>query len=286
MSLKSIMLRGIRYIFSGVPIVNLETKIVKLEWPKLLNGRNALVTGGTSGIGYKIADVFLDSGASVVITGRSQERIEESLYKLKEKDNNRQVSGLVIDNTNVIEIEEKIKSILLEKDIDLLVNNAGIGGGPYTLDNCSEEDYQKVMDTNLRGAIFISRIVSENMIKKNLRGNILNICSSSSLRPANTAYVLSKWGLRGYTLGLAKSLIKHGIVVNGLAPGPTATPMLLKENINNIALPHNPSGRYVLPEEVANMAIVLTSEIGRMIVGDIVYMTGGSGVITFDDVNY
>ena len=92
--------------------------------------------------------------------------------------------------------------------------------------------------------------------------------------------------MRGYTLGLAKTLIKHGIVVNGLAPGPTATPMLIKNENPNLSLPNNPSGRYALPEEIANMAVVLTSGIGRMIVGDIVYITGGAGVITFDDINY
>lgn len=286
MSVKSLLFRGLRYIISGVPVVNVETKIVKLEWPQLLNGRNAIITGGTSGIGYEIADAFLDSGASVIITGRNMERLDKSISKLKEKDENRKVSSLVLDNTDVKDIEEKIKNVLNEKDIDLLVNNAGIAGGPYSLDNCTLEDYQMVMDTNLRGTIFISRIISENMIRKNIKGNILNICSSSSLRPANTPYVLSKWGLRGYTLGLAKTLIKHGIVVNGLAPGPTATPMLIKEKVKNIALPQNPSGRYALPEEIANMAVVLTSDMGRMVVGDIVYMTGGSGVITFDDVNY
>lgn len=286
MSVKSLLFRGLRYIISGVPVVNVETKIVKLEWPQLLNGRNAIITGGTSGIGYEIADAFLDSGASVIITGRNMERLDKSISKLKGKAENRKVSSLVLDNTDVKDIEEKIKNVLNEKDIDLLVNNAGIAGGPYSLDNCTLEDYQMVMDTNLRGTIFISRIISENMIRKNIKGNILNICSSSSLRPANTPYVLSKWGLRGYTLGLAKTLIKHGIVVNGLAPGPTATPMLLKENVKNIALPQNPTGRYALPEEIANMAVVLTSDMGRMVVGDIVYMTGGSGVITFDDVNY
>ena len=88
------------------------------------------------------------------------------------------------------------------------------------------------------------------------------------------------------TLGLAKKLIKHGIVVNGLAPGPTATPMLIKEDTHNISLPNNPSGRYAMPEEIANMAVILTSGLGRMIVGDIVYMTGGAGIITFDDVNF
>ena len=114
----------------------------------------------------------------------------------------------------------------------------------------------------------------------------MNICSSSSVRPATTAYTLSKWGIRGYTVGLAKQLIKHGIVVNGLAPGPTATPMLIKDVSNNYSLPNNPSQRYATPDEIANMAVILTSGMGRMIVGDIIYMTGGAGVITVDDINY
>ena len=85
---------------------------------------------------------------------------------------------------------------------------------------------------------------------------------------------------------MAKKYIKHNIVVNGLAPGPTATPMLLKNETNNFRLNNNPSGRYALPEEVANFAVILTSQMGRLIVGDIIYITGGAGVITYDDINY
>ena len=81
-------------------------------------------------------------------------------------------------------------------------------------------------------------------------------------------------------------MIKHGIVVNGLAPGPTTTPMLIKDGSNNYSLPNNPSQRYATPEEIANMAVILTSGMGRMIVGDIIYITGGAGVITVDDINY
>lgn len=120
----------------------------------------------------------------------------------------------------------------------------------------------------------------------NIKGNILNISSSSGIRPAVSAYALSKWGIQGLTLGLAKSLAPYGIVVNSIAPGPTATPMLLGNDIQNINRPRLPSGRYAMPCEIANMAVMLVSEMGRTIVGDTIYMTGGAGLITFDDIDY
>ena len=143
-----------------------------------------------------------------------------------------------------------------------------------------------MLNTNLQGTAFMSRIVAKYMIANHIRGNILNIASSSSLRPANSAYTLSKWGIRGLTLGLAKTLIPHGIVVNGIAPGPTATPMLKTDADKDIGHDTLPGGRYALPEEIANMAVFLVSGMGRTIVGDIVYMTGGAGLITFEDMNY
>lgn len=124
------------------------------------------------------------------------------------------------------------------------------------------------------------------MKENNIKGNILNIASSSSLRPAASAYTLTKWGTRGLTLGLAKTLAPYGITVNGIAPGPTATPMLHREQGDNLAFHGNPLGRFALPEEIANMAVFLVSPMGRSVVGDIVYMTGGSGLVTFDDVSY
>ena len=120
----------------------------------------------------------------------------------------------------------------------------------------------------------------------NIQGNILNIASSSSLRPGNSPYILSKWGVRSLTLGMAKTLIPYGIVVNGLAPGPTNTPMLFKDDYDGIELSSNPSGRYGTSEEVANLAVILVSSLGRLIVGDTLFMTGGAGVLTFDDVEY
>lgn len=85
---------------------------------------------------------------------------------------------------------------------------------------------------------------------------------------------------------MAKFLIPYGIVVNGVAPGPTATPLMNKDENSSIEHPSNPAGRYALPEEIANMAVFLTSNMGRTIIGDIVYMTGGAGIITLDDSKY
>ena len=142
------------------------------------------------------------------------------------------------------------------------------------------------MDTNLKGTFFLSQLFGKYLVKNKIKGNILNIASASSLRPADSAYTLSKWGLRGLTLGLAKSLSKYGITVNGIAPGPTATPMMLKNEQSNMYLKRIPLGRYIMPEEIANMAVILTSNFGKSIIGDIIYMTGGAGNLTYDDVQY
>lgn len=287
--------RAWRYIRKGIPVENkiiqqTTANIVSLSVNELLKGRVAIVTGGTSGIGYSIAEAFLNSGARVVITGRSEERLQSAVCQLKEATHvsEDKIYGVVLDNSKPETFMDKFIEIrkLLGGNtcIDILVNNAGVLGGHII--NTTEEQFDTVLDTNLKGVFFLSRLLAKHMKNNGIKGNILNIASSSSLRPAVSAYTLSKWGLRGLTLGLAKALIPFGIVVNGVAPGPTATPMLIKDNSGNIDLPSSPAGRYALPEEIANMAVVLVSDMGRMVIGDIVYMTGGTAVVTYEDMKY
>ena len=197
------------------------------------------------------------------------------------------ISFVVMDNKEVSSFKTLFDSHPILKETGILVNNAGVLGGDIS--QVTEEDYDSILDTNLKGTFFLSQLVAWNMKERGIKGNILNIASSSSLRPATSAYTISKWGIRGLTLGLAKVLAPYGITVNGLAPGPTATPMLMGEGgvkIRDISLENNPTGRYAMPEEIANMAVVLASGMGRMVVGDIVYMTGGAGLITLDDTYY
>ena len=277
--------RGFQYMISGVPNHIVNVNVASLASSDLLKGRCALITGGTSGIGFEIAKAFINAGGTVVITGRSQDRIDVALSKLKKG----RSFGIVLD-TNVGSFNNKFAELLnvLNQEnvpqIDILVNNAGVNG--KGMPNATEEDYDKILDTNLKGVFFLSQMFGKYLVRNNIKGNILNIASASSLRPADSAYSITKWGVRGLTLGLAKSLGKEGITVNGIAPGPTATPMLIKDDKANMYLGRIPLGRYIMPEEIANMAVILVSDMGRSIMGELIYMTGGAANLTYDDVKY
>lgn len=266
--------------------VNITIPVMALPKTECLKGRCALITGGTSGIGLSIASAYLNAGCAVIITSRSQESIDATLLKFT----NGNAFGFVLDNTNVSSFETIFHKMLDEVNkkgipqIDILVNNAGVNcqGMP----NALEEEYDNVLNTNLKGVFFLSQMFGKYMVANHIKGNILNIASASSLRPADSAYTVSKWGIRGLTLGLAKALGKDGITVNGIAPGPTATPMMIKDGSSNMKLDRILLGRYIMPEEISNMAVILVSDMGRSIMGDIIYMTGGAGLLTYDDVLY
>lgn len=288
--MKSIIKRFIRKTSNLFPKKVVVVNTVTLPQSDWLQGRCALITGGTSGIGFSIAEAYLKAGSSVIITGRSKSRIHVAIEQLKKVKADGTVLGFELDNTKVDTFDDSFQQMLNQTKargipaIDILVNNAGVNfkGMP----NAVESEYDLVLDTNLKGAFFLSQLFGKYLVANKIKGNILNIASASSLRPADSAYTISKWGLRGLTLGLAKALGKDGITVNGIAPGPTATPMMLKNGENNMNLERIPLGRYILPEEIANMAVMLVSEMGRAVMGDIVYMTGGAGLLTYDDVNY
>lgn len=254
----------------------------------LLKGRCALITGGTSGIGYSIAKHFLENGCTVIITGRNEEKLFTNKEKLKQiKDD---VYAFKLDLSDINNIEKNMSEIeknINNKKIDILVNNAGIIS-KKNIGATEVEEFENIINTNLRGTYFLSQYIFNYMKKNKIRGNILNIDSSSSLRPVVNPYSLSKWGVKGLTIGMAKKFIEYGIVVNGIAPGPTATNMLIddEEVKEDISKYQGPLTRFIMPEEIANFATFLTSDMGRMIVGDVLYITGGIGTTTIDDINY
>lgn len=258
---------------------------VPVLYGELLKGKAALVTGGTRGIGYAIAEAFVRNGAVVVITGRDQLGVDRTCKKLRESASEAKVYGAVMDLTDVNSMGDCFQAILKQiqgQDIDVLVNNAGIIN-QTVFAQAEPEDFDRVLETDLKGPYFLSKVVSNYMIEHGIEGNILNVTSSSALRPTTTSYGLAKWGMRGFTLGLAKELSEHGIVVNGIAPGPTYTSMMAKDADVDLNRPSSPAGRMTDAQEIGNIASILVSDMGRMIHGDTIYITGGCGNLTLDD---
>jgi 3-oxoacyl-[acyl-carrier protein] reductase len=250
------------------------------------SGRSAIITGGGSGIGYEIAKQLLRKGVdNVILIGRNIDKLNNAKVSLGEQYAEK-VRILTLDISD-IENTNKMLTEYLDKlsfKVDILINNAGVMC-KQLFPLITEEEFNRVMDTNIKGVFFLSQMFSKYMIKNKLKGNILMIGSTSSVRPAINPYMLSKWAIRGLTSGLAKALIPYEIVVNGIGPGPTATEMLGKDE-SVLYNEKNPSKRYCTVKEVGDLAIHLLGETGRMIVGDFIYISGGAATITFDDQSY
>lgn len=293
MKIKQNLKKMAKFLLNNIPARSYTLESVTLAPNEMLKNKTAIITGATGGIGLSICQAFLGAGANILITGRNSARLHNAYSELaKQVDNpNQRIFFSVLDSKNVQNFEIFLSESLTKlkkqniNSIDILVNNAGILGEENSIPKAKSNNFDEVISTNLKGVFFLSQTVANYMKDHGINGNILNISSSSSIRPAASAYALSKWGIRGLTLGLAKSYAPYGITVNAIAPGPTATTMLLEDD-NLIFKNNSPIGRYVLPQEIANMSVILTSPLGRTILGDTVFMTGGAGLLTLDDIDY
>lgn len=249
-----------------VPIVN----------GKLLDGKTAIIVGGSGGIGCAIAKQFIENNCKVIISGTSEKKLKSISDDLGPA-----CSYIIIDITDINKMQESISALLKNNRVDILVNAAGIHG-PANFWDITEYDYDSVMNINIKGMFFISQLIAKYFRDNNIKGHIVNISSASALKPGKTPYEISKAAVKSFTLGLATECIKYGITVNCLAPGPTATNMLNLNKDSELNWYGNPSGRVATVEEIANWAVYLASSVGNLIVGDSIYVTGGSGTICID----
>jgi NAD(P)-dependent dehydrogenase (short-subunit alcohol dehydrogenase family) len=247
----------------------------------MLTGKRALITGGNRGIGFAIAQAFLQNGAEVVISGRDQGALDAACTQLGSS-----AHPIVWDVRNAHKAQDIITHAAdMLGGLDILVNNAGVNRGmtglSTSLFQASVQDWDYVMEVNLRSVFFACQAAAIYMAEHGTRGHILNIASEMGFSPANNAYCISKWGVRGMTEGLGLLLAPKGITVNGIAPGPVATRMMQWKEGDSIERQTSPNGRFSLPEEIAEMAVFLTCGKGDTIVGQCVLMDGGH-VLTRD----
>ncbi|MBQ9556324.1 MAG: SDR family oxidoreductase [Muribaculaceae bacterium] len=244
-----------------------------VDFGHILEGKEAIITGGTSGIGLAIAKKMIACGASVTIIGRNAEKAKTVAEEIRSR-------YLVLDLTDTSDMIKKVSQYISHLKVDILVNSAGVLDKENWLEK-TPENYDLVMNTNLKATYFMCQTIAKHMIENKIQGHILNVSSSSSMRPSWGPYQLSKRALNGLTLGFAQRLAPNGITVNGLAPGVTMTPMAstFVKDTDNLAY-YNPLRRAETPEEIANLAVFLTSNLGSSIVGDTVMITGGSGILS------
>lgn len=245
--------------------------ITTLPVNQILEGKVVLVTGGSSGFGLAIAKRFISCGAKVVITGRNELKLNAAVEQL-----GKNAKGIVWDLSDVSIADNKFKEVSqLFGPIDIAINNAGVWT-PTPWSKLEEIDWDKVVNTNLKGLFFISKAEALNMINSdNSIKKIINITSIEGIRSGFGPYWASKWGANGLTKGLAKELTSKNVVVNAIAPGMGITdinPDLPKDG--NLTL-NNLNGRFVTVEEVAELALFLASDSSNSIVGQVIAIDGG-----------
>ncbi len=245
----------------------------------LLEGKIAVVTGGTRGIGYEIVRKYLANGAKVVLFGSRQETVDKALAQLKEENSDWEAEGMWPKLTDAAEVEKAVLEIKEKYGrIDILVNNAGISQST-PLYNYTPEEFDKVIDLNVR-ALFYTILPTAKIMKEQGGGCILNTSSMVSIsgQPAGVGYPTSKFAVNGMTISLARELAKDHIRVNAVAPGVTKTDMVasLPQQVVERISAQIPLGRPGEPEEVANAFLYLASDMASYVTGEILSVDGAS----------
>jgi 3-oxoacyl-[acyl-carrier protein] reductase len=241
-----------------------------------LKDKIAIITGGARGIGKATAEKFLMEGAKVVICDVNPEIIFKTVDELRHISED--IYGIKVDVTNREEVDQMIK-FTLEKfgKIDCLVNNAGITAD-NTLLKMSEDEWDRVININLKGVFNCGQAVAKVMAEQGF-GVILNASSVVGLygNYGQTNYAATKWGVIGMTKTWAKELGKKGVRVNAVAPGFILTPMTEKmpEKILEMMKEKAPLRRIGLPEDVANAYAFLASDEASFITGAVLSVDGG-----------
>lgn len=240
-----------------------------------LEGRVALVTGGSRGIGAAIVAELATAGARVAVNYRSDRGAAEDVAKA--------AAGIAVqadisDPHQAQLLVERVESEL--GDVDLLVNNAGITRDGLIV-RMSDEDWEEVLSTNLRGTFHTCRAVSRKMLRRRF-GAIVNVASVVGLHgnPGQTNYAASKAGVIGFTKALARELGNRGVRVNAVAPGYIQTELtdVLSEQARQAILTNTPLARLGQPQDVAGAVRFLCSDEASFVTGEVLLVDGGLGI--------
>lgn len=249
-----------------------------------LEGKVALVTGASYGIGMAIATAFSQSGAKIYFNDIKQELVDKGLAEYANR--GIEAKGYVCDVTDESQVNELVEKIVAQEGhIDILVNNAGIIKRiPMT--EMSAKEFRQVIDVDLNAPFIVSKAVIPHMIKQG-HGKIINLCSMMSElgRETVSAYAAAKGGLKMLTRNIASEYGEYNIQCNGIGPGYIATPQTapLRERqadgsrhpFDSFIVAKTPAARWGTPEDLQGPAVFLASEASNFVNGHVLYVDGG-----------
>lgn len=273
MSLKNIVYRGLRYIVHGVPTQQIVANITYSTPQRRLANKKIIITGGGRGLGFAMAKRFKEEGAEVLIAGRNEEVLKSSANKIG-------CSYLQLDVQDINSFTEFINNAWDILDgVDSLVNNAGVSHHEGNIRNVTCEDFDTQINTNLRSGYFLSQKFVEKYEHNHLQGgNILFISSERGFMADDLPYGITKSAINSLVQGLARELIHNNIRVNAIAPGVTMSDMTGFTKESNLSLSSQMTGRVYFPEEVAEIACFLLSDMSNLLNGQILVCNEGKSI--------
>ena len=249
-----------------------------------LEGKVALVTGGSYGIGFAIGSAYAENGATLCFNDINQELVDKGLAAYAEK--GIKAHGYVCDVTNEEQVTAMVAQIAKEVGtIDILVNNAGIIKR-IPMHEMTADQFRQVIDVDLNAPFIVAKAVIPAMIEKRA-GKIINICSMMSElgRETVSAYAAAKGGLKMLTKNICSEYGQYNIQCNGLGPGYIVTPQTAplrevqpdgsKHPFDNFICSRTPAGRWLNPDELGGPAVFLASDASNAVNGHILYVDGG-----------
>ena len=267
--------RAMRYIFKGIPVNQIYVNVDQIHYGGLLQGKKIVITGGGHGIGEKITRKCVAEGADVIISGRNEDKLRETSAQLGEK-----CQYCVFDLEHISGIPQFWQEITtISGHVDMLICNAGISLHEGNMLNVSEEQFEKQLKINLESIYFLIKEFISHKTTDEI--NILCISSERGLQRDDLPYGLSKAALNSLVGGITKRFYKKGVRINAIAPGITTSDLTKKKSQDDLILDRVTPGRYILGEEIAEVACFLLSDASKCISGEVIACDAGEYICSY-----
>lgn len=272
MSIKTYLKRGVIYVIKGIPQKNVIAQITYSSPNERLKGKKIIITGGGRGLGFAMAKKFIEEGADVLISGRNEITLKEAANSIGCKYMVLNVQDTTTFNTFIDNANDMLGGV------NCLVNNAGISLHEPTFFDVTPETFDSQIATNLRGGFFLTQSFAKLLLRENRKGNVLFLSSETGETVDIRPYGFTKAAVSSMVQGLASLFISKGIRVNAVAPGITASDMTGFSTNSNLYINDKASERVYLPEEVAETACFLLSDLSGCISGQIIICNNGKTI--------